>query len=284
MVTSASTKRALQPAQLQAKGLSKRFAQRAPFSRRKFVVDALKNADLDIQPCCVTAVVGESGSGKSTLAACIASLQRPDSGQIWFEGNEISNASIHELAALRPKIQLVFQDSAGALNPRFTAAQVIEEPLEIQKLASGKELRQRACELMELVGLSADCAERHAMQLSGGQRQRLAIARALALQPALLILDESLSGLDLITQAQILKLLLQLQTSHALTYLLISHDVGLVGQAADFVAVMHQGTIVEQGTRAQVLNAPQHEHTRELVASARILESSFHDLQPEREA
>lgn len=283
-MASTSTKRALQPALLQVKGLSKRFAQHPPFSRRKFVVDALKNVDLDIQPYCVTAVIGESGSGKSTLAACIASLQEPDSGQIWFEGNKISHASGRELALLRPKIQLVFQDSAGALNPYLNVAQIIEEPLEIQKLASGRELRHRACELIEQVGLSLHCADRSPLQLSGGQRQRVAIARALALQPVLLILDESLSGLDLIARAEILKLLLQLRSSHSLTYLLISHDVSLVGQAADFVAVMHQGTIVEQGTRANVLNAPRHQHTRELVASARILESRFHDLQPERDA
>jgi ABC-type glutathione transport system ATPase component len=284
MVTREATKRALAPALVQVKGLSKRYTQRSPFSRKKFVVEALTDVDLEIQPHCLTAVVGESGSGKSTLAACIASLQKADTGQIWFEGNEISKAGERELAALRPKVQLVFQDSAGALNLRFTAAQIIEEPLEIQKQASGKELRQRACELMEEVGLPADWADRSPLQLSGGQRQRLAIARALALRPRLLILDESLSGLDLVTQAQILNLLLELQTTHALTYLLISHDVSLVGQVADYVAVMHKGSVVERGTREQVLASPRHEHTRVLVSSARALEHGFYDLQPEHPA
>ena len=282
MNTSQATKRALAPALVQVRELSKRFVQRAPFSRKKFIVEALNAVDIEIQAHCLTAIVGESGSGKSTLAACIASLQKADSGQIWFEDNEVTNCSSEQLAALRPKIQLVFQDSTGALNPRLTAAQIIAEPLEIQKRISGSELRQRACELMERVGLSADWEKRTPSQLSGGQRQRLAIARALALQPSLLILDESLSGLDLVTQAQILNLLFELQGKHALTYLLISHDISLVGQIADYIAVMNRGNIVERGTRERILTAPGHEYTRALVSSARVLESKFYDLQPER--
>jgi ABC-type dipeptide/oligopeptide/nickel transport system ATPase subunit len=255
--------------------------QRELFSQRKFAVDALKNVDLELQPECLTALVGESGSGKSTLASCLALLERPDAGEIWFEGDEISRRDAAELAALRPKIQMVFQDSAGALNPRFSAAQIIEEPLEIQHRATGSNLRFRACELMEEVGLSADWANRSPLQFSGGQRQRLAIARAIALRPTFLILDESLSGLDLATQAQMLNLLMDLQTSHSLTYLLISHDLSLVGQIADYILVMQKGEIVERGLRQQVLGSPQHAHTRELLASARILGSAFRDLQPE---
>lgn len=277
-----ATKRALAPALVQVRGLSKGFVQRAPFSRKKFSIQALEMVDLEIQPRCLTAIVGESGSGKSTLAACIASFLKPDSGEIWFEGSEISNCSAQKLASLRTKIQLIFQDSAGALNPRFTAAQTIAEPLEIQNLAAGSKLHSMACDLMEQVGLLPDWADRTPSQLSGGQRQRLAIARSLALQPSLLILDESLSGLDLVTQTQILDLLLQLQRSRALTYLLISHDVSLVGQVADFVAVMHKGKIVEQGAKNQVLAAPKHEYTCALLSSARTVESKFHDLHTER--
>jgi ABC-type glutathione transport system ATPase component len=279
MRTEQATKRATKPALVQLHALNKQYVQRRPFSRRKFVIDVLRDVELEILPECLTALVGESGSGKSTLAACLAMLEQPDSGEIWFQGKEISRRSPQELALLRPKIQMIFQDSAGALNPRFSAVQIIEEPLEIQRRASGRLLRQRACELMEEVGLSADWAARSPLQFSGGQRQRLAIARAIALQPAFLILDESLSGLDLVTQAQMLNLLADLQTSYSLTCLLVSHDLSLIGQVADYVAVMQEGRIVEHGTRQQVLGAPQHSHTRELLASAQNIEAGCRDVQ-----
>jgi len=282
MATEASVKRALAPGLVKVSRLCKRYVQRAPFSSKKFVIEALVEADLEIAAGCVTALVGESGSGKSTLAGCLAMLEKPDSGEIWFESREISHSSERELAPLRPKIQMVFQNSAGALDPRFSAAEIIEEPLEIQRRASGRQLRLRACEIMEEVGLSPDWADRSPLEFSGGQRQRLAIARAIALKPSFLILDESLAGLDLSTQAQILNLLLDLRESHGLTYLLISHDLNLVGQIADFVAVMHQGRIVESGPSAQVLGKPQHAQTRGLLASARVLELAYHTAQAGR--
>lgn len=274
-----ATARAPKTALLRTTALSKRYVQGGGLSGKRFVIDALSDIDLDIAPQCLTALVGGSGSGKSTLARCLAMFEKPDTGEIWFEGKSISPASRRELAQLRPKIQMVFQDSAGALNPRSSAAQIIEEPLEIQRRETGQNLRVRALELMEEVGLSPDWAGRRPLELSGGQRQRLAIARAIALKPTFLILDESLSGLDLSTQAQILNLLLDLQAAHSLTYLLISHDLTLVGQVADFVAVMHQGRIVERGSRLQVLNNPQHVHTRDLVGSVRVLESAFRTAQ-----
>ncbi|OLB21850.1 MAG: hypothetical protein AUH15_08090 [Acidobacteriales bacterium 13_2_20CM_55_8] len=279
MRTEQAVKRAAKPALVRVSGLSKQYVQRGAFSRRKFVIDAVREVDLEIQPRCLTALVGESGSGKSTLARCLALLERPDKGEIWFEGEEVSRQRGRELASLRPKIQMIFQDSAGALNPRFSAAEIIAEPLEIQRLASGHQLHKRACELMEEVGLSPDWADRRPLEFSGGQRQRLAIARAIALQPAFLILDESLSKLDLITQAQILQLLSDLQTTHALTYLLICHDLTLVKRVADFVLVMHHGKIVERGTRQDVLSSPQHVHTRHLLSSVRDLESAFREVQ-----
>jgi len=281
MTAEQATKRAARPALVRVKGLHKRYVQRRAFSRSRFVVDALRNVDLELQPECLTALVGASGSGKSTLASCLAMLEKPDGGEIWFEGREISRCDARELIWLRPRIQMVFQDSAGALNPFFSAAQIVAEPLEVQRRESGRTLHQRACELMEEVGLSADWADRSPLEFSGGQRQRLAIARALALQPTLLILDESLSGLDLVTQAQILNLLADIRVTHSLTYLLITHDLSLVGQMADYIAVMHQGSIVEHGTRQRVFGSPQQAHTRKLLAATQDLESAFRAAQAE---
>jgi ABC-type glutathione transport system ATPase component len=274
-----TVRRSVKPALVRAVGLSKTYVQRAPFGRKKYAVNALVDVDLEVASASLTALVGESGSGKSTLARCLAMLEKPDRGEIWFEGEDASKYSDRELASLRPRIQMVFQDSAGALNPRFSAAEIITEPLEIQDRERGPRLRARACELMEEVGLSAKWADRRPLEFSGGQRQRLAIARAIALKPAFLILDESLSGLDLSTQAQILNLLLDLQKSYSLTYLLISHDLSLVGQIADFVAVMQQGRIVESGALQEVLRNPQHPHTRELLGSVRLMESAFRTAQ-----
>jgi len=274
---------AIKPALVKTSGLSKKYSQGSPFSRKKFAVDALVDVNFEIASGCLTALVGESGSGKSTLAACLAMLEKPDAGEVWFGGEEISGRSDRELAPLRPKIQMVFQDSAEALNPRFSAAEIIEEPLAIQRCRTTKQLRTRACELMEEVGLSADWADRRPLQFSGGQRQRLAIARAIALKPSFVILDESLSGLDLSTQAQILNLLLDLQTAHGLTYLLISHDFSLVGQVADFVAVMHKGRIVEYGARQPLIGNPQHDQTRTLLDSVRVMDRSFQAAQGGRQ-
>jgi peptide/nickel transport system ATP-binding protein len=279
MGTEPATRRARKDALVRTRGLSKRYEQRGPFSRKKFLIDALTDVDLEIAPGCLTALVGESGSGKSTLARCLALLERPDRGGIWFEGNEISHCDARQRATLRPKIQMVFQDSAGALNPRHSAGEIIAEPLEIQNRETGENLTTRVRELMEEVGLSPDWIDRRPLQFSGGQRQRLAIARAIALKPAFLVLDESLSGLDLSTQAQILNLLLDLQTMHGLTYLLISHDLSLVGQVADFVAVMFRGRVVEQGTRQNIFAHPEHTHTRELLNSCHLIESGFHTAQ-----
>src|SRR5450432_3665764 len=270
-----ATARAPKTALVRIAALSKRYSQAGGLMGKRFVVDALRGADLDIAPGCLTALVGGSGSGKSTLAKCVAMLEKADSGEIWFEGNTIWPGTSKQLSRLRPKIQMVFQDSASALNPRLSAAQIVAEPLEIQNLGKRSQLRERACELMTEVGLSPDWADRRPLEFSGGQRQRLAIARAIALKPALLILDESLSGLDLSTQAQILNLLLDLQAAHSLTYLLISHDLTLVGQVADFIAVMHQGKIVETGNRQQVLGCPQHSHSKELAASVRVVEEAY---------
>jgi peptide/nickel transport system ATP-binding protein len=207
--------------------------------------------NLDIRAGLTLALIGESGAGKSTLARCLMHLEEPDSGQIWFKGRS----------------QLVFQDTVLALNPRFTAAEIIEEPLRLRMQLPARERRQQAAVLMERVGLSREWAARPAVQFSGGQRQRLAIARALIFEPDFLILDEALSGLDQTAQQEILMLLRDLQAGQPLTYLFITHDVRLAAQFADEIAVMQNGKIVECGPTAKMLSAAQTLYARQLMAA-----------------
>lgn len=252
---------------MRVRGLSKEYLHRRWLSRKRAGVRALEGVDLEIRAGSTLALVGESGSGKSTLGTCLACLERPDSGQIWFEGRDLLTLPPGELFPLRRQIQMVFQDSANALNPRLSAAELIAEPLLIQREGTAGERRRRALEWMEEVGLSRKWSERRPMELSGGQRQRIAIARALSLCPKLLILDESLTGLDLSVQAQVVNLLLDLQQLHSLTYLFISHDLGLLGHVADEIAVLHRGRLVERGTATEIFTSARHPQTRALLAS-----------------
>ena len=231
---------------------------------------ALDGVDLTLERGSTLALVGETGSGKSTLARCLALLERPDAGSIRYLGQDLLAIDRRRLPALRRQIQLIFQDPASALNPRFSAAEVVAEPLRIQKI-NPRARRRRALEAMEQMGLLARWADRRPGQLSGGQRQRLAIARALVSEPRLLILDEALSALDLSVQARIINLLLELQTAHDLTYLLISHDLRVVGHLADELAVLFQGIIVDQGPVAKILRRPGHQHTRRLLEATPAL-------------
>ena len=249
------------------RGLSKRYQQRRRLTT--FGIQALDHVDLEIPYGSTVALMGESGSGKSTLAWCLARLLQPDAGEIRFAGQDLLKMPRRELAAVRRKIQLIFQDSAQALNPRFSAAEVVSEPLDIQALGTKAERRARALELMEQVGLSAAWAGRSPFQFSGGQRQRLAIARALTLQPSLLVLDEALTGLDRPIHEEIIDLLVELQAAHGLTYLYISHDLKLVERLADEVVVMHKGRIVERGGTAELFRGPSHPHTQAPI-SARL--------------
>jgi len=259
---------------LRVRGLSKRYATRDMLMRRRTAVCAMRNVELDIAPGKIIAVVGESGSGKSTLACCIAMLESWDEGEIYFRGRDLAKLSGNDLRTFRREMQLILQDSAAALNPRFTALEAVEEPLVIQSTKNTDERRREALRSMERVGLPAEWADRRVTQFSGGQRQRLAIARALILRPKFLILDEALSGLDLSTQAQVLNLLLELQEAYGLTYLFISHDLALIAQVADEIAVMHAGEIVERGAAADILNCPKNPHTMALVNAAASLDGN----------
>ncbi len=254
------------------RGLRKTFLQHREWSREKFLVCALDGVDLSLSEGQTLAVVGESGSGKSTLARCIALLEKPTSGEICFGGQDLLAASREELFPVRAQIQMIFQDPASALNPRFTAAEIIAEPLRIHRRGSPQGQRDRALKLMELVGLSTGWADRKPLEFSGGQRQRLAIARALALEPKLLILDEALSALDPPIQAQIINLLLELQKSRGLSYLYITHDLSAVGCLADEVAILARGRIVERAPTAKLFSHPQQPETQALLAAVPVLE------------
>ncbi len=233
----------------------------------RVTITALDRVSLTIPAGSIFALVGESGGGKSTLARCLALLETPDAGEILFAGRSHGSLSRSERGAVRRRIQLIFQDPAAAIQPRFSALDAVAEPLLIQGWADRRGRRHRALELLSEVGLGEELAERLTLELSGGQRQRVAVARALAAGPRLLILDEGLASLDLSIQAQMVNLLLKLQARYALTYLVISHDLRLVGHLADEVAVMHQGRIVERASPRDLLRRPQHPAARALVRS-----------------
>jgi ABC-type glutathione transport system ATPase component len=257
-------------ARLRVEALSKSYVSGGRWSKRTSV-QAVREASFEIQPGQTVALVGSSGCGKSTIARCIARLERPDSGRIWLEGQEIAHLEGQALDPIKMRVQMIFQDAVTSLNPRFSAAEAIEEPLRIRG-CDRLERREIAEAVMQDVTLSPSWLDRSVMNFSGGQRQRLAIARALTTRPKLLILDEAFAGLDLSTQAQIANLLLELQKSHALSYLLISHDLTLVAAMADAVAVMTNGKIVENRSTPEILSNPLHEETKKLVASARAAE------------
>ena len=264
---------------LRVRALSKKYV-RGGLWQKRLAINAVDNVDFEIMAGQTLALVGESGSGKSTVARCITRLESPDSGEIVFGGTDIAKLSTRDLISFRSRVQMVFQDAATALNPHFSAFQTIEEPLLLRRKTddrnSNRALRRDiAAALMTEVGISPDGMQRSILHFSGGQCQRLALARALALRPELLVLDEALTGLDLSTQAQITNLLLDLQVAHRLTYLLISHDMALVARLADSIAVMSGGRIVEAASTQQIISDPTHAATRQLVAAANSAASNL---------
>ena len=251
---------------LEVRGLSKKFVQQRMLSRKKFVVQSLIGIDLSLRRGSTMAVLGRSGSGKSTLARCLAGFETPDSGEVLLHGKP----EAAKKDAVRRRVQMIFQDAATSLNPRFTARQVIAEPLEIAQWKTDAERTVRALALMEEVGLDPDWALRLAGEFSGGQRQRLTLARALAAEPELLIMDEALSGLDMPLQAQMMRLLIHLQSRHGLTYLYISHDLNFISLFAQEVIVMEAGRIVERTTPSRLAESA-NPATRELVEASERL-------------
>ena len=252
---------------LKVEALVKHFPAARASSRRESAA-AVDGVTFSVLAGKTLSLVGESGSGKSTLAFCIASMERPTSGRIWIDGIELTTLSDRELRAIRPKIQLIFQDAAASMNPRWTALQIVAEPLVIQNQIARSEQFDRAQSLLQLVGLPIDAGSRRLSEFSGGQRQRMAIARALALQPKLLILDEAFSALDCSVQAQMANLLIELQSSIGITCLFITHDLAMAALLGDQIAVMDRGRIVESGDARDVVLHPATECTRALLAAS----------------
>jgi ABC-type dipeptide/oligopeptide/nickel transport system ATPase subunit len=234
---------------LEVRGLCKTYRQGRWWERR-FQVRALDNVDLTLHAGSTVALVGESGSGKTTLAMCLMGLENQDAGDMQLNGQSLREQGRRERAR---NMQLIFQDSAGALNPSMSASEIIEEPLLILGRESGGPRRKQVSKAMEQVGLPVSWGHRRPYQLSGGQRQRLAIARALVVEPKLLILDEALAGLDLSIQGQISNLLLDLQAAHGLSYLYISHNLALVAQFADEIVVLHKGQVTKRVKASEVV-------------------------------
>ncbi|MDX8534172.1 ATP-binding cassette domain-containing protein [Mesorhizobium sp. VK25A] len=233
-------------------------------------VHAVEGVSFDIFAGETLALVGESGCGKSTVARSIMQLDRPLSGSIRYDGHEIIGAGRAMLAGFRREVQMVFQDPFSSLNPRMTIGQALADPMRVHRIARGGELRKRAADLLAKVHLPPEHLERYPHAFSGGQRQRICIARALALDPRLLIADEAVASLDVTIQAQVINLLMDLQRDMGIAILFISHDMAVVERIAHRVAVMYLGEIVEIGDRRSVFGNPQHPYTRKLLSTVPV--------------
>ena len=252
---------------LRVRELRKYFPVRGGFMGKRAYVHAVEGVDLDIQKGETVGLVGESGCGKSTLGRLILRLIEADAGQIEFMGEDVRALKRRGLRALRRHMQIIFQDPYASLNPRMTVGEAIGEGLLIHRMAKARERQQRVAELLEIVGMNAAHASRYPHEFSGGQRQRIGIARALALEPQLIVADEPVSSLDVSIQAQILNLLLDLQQRFGMAYLFISHDLRVVRHLSDRVAVMYLGRIVEWAPAEELYRQAQHPYTQALLSA-----------------
>ena len=246
---------------LRVEHLSKYF----PRGRTRFA--AVQDVSVELKAGETLGIVGESGSGKSTLSRSIIRLYEPDEGKVYFDGVDFTTLSPNALREKRKDIQMIFQDPLASLNPMMTVAGAIEDPLIIHNVGTARERAKRVQELLELVGLDPAAANAFPFEFSGGQQQRIGIARALALNPKLLICDEAVSALDVSIQAQILRLLQDLQEQLGLAYLFISHNLAVVEHMSDVIGVMHTGKLVEYGSTEEIFSAPKQEYTRTLIES-----------------
>jgi len=251
---------------LEVKELHKHYPVRGGiFSRTVGTVRAVAGVSLTVHAGQTLSLVGESGCGKSTLGRTLMRLEEPTSGQVLFEGRDLAAASGDELFKLRREMQMVFQDPYSSLNPRLTVGEIVREPMLVHGMGSKAEQIARVRELLATVGLGADALQRYPSEFSGGQRQRIGVARALSLNPRLVIADEPVSALDVSVQSQVLNLMVQLQRERGLAYVFISHDLSVVEHVSDVVAIMYLGRIVEMGPVRQIFDNPAHPYTRALM-------------------
>ena len=257
---------------LQVRDLRKEFPVKSGFlvERVTHTVNAVDGISFDIAEGRTLGLVGESGSGKSTTGYCILQLLKPTAGSIRFQGKELTKLGREEIRRMRREMQIVFQDPYSSLDPRMTVGDIVAEPLDVHGVGSRRTRRDRVRELLDVVGFNPDYVNRYPHEFSGGQRQRVGVARALALNPSLIVCDEPVSALDVSIQAQILNLLKDLQRDFGLTYLFISHDLAVVRSMSDDIAVMKDGQIVETGPADDVYERPNHEYTRALLTAVPV--------------
>jgi oligopeptide/dipeptide ABC transporter ATP-binding protein len=269
---------------LQARNLVKHYSlnRGIVFKHEDASVKALDGVSLQVRRGETLGIVGESGSGKSTLAKLLLALEKPTSGQVLFHGEDVFALSARRLRELRRQIQIILQDPYSSLNPRMTVGAIVGEPFAIHPdVVPRSERRERVRELLHRVGLSPQAMNRYPHEFSGGQRQRIGIARALALQPEIVICDEPVSALDVSVQAQVINLLQDLQDEFALSYIFIAHDLSIVQHVCDRVAVMYLGKVVETGAEADVYETPTHPYTQALISAAPIPDPRQRDARKE---
>ncbi len=260
---------------LSIKDLRKEYSISRGLFKAPKIIKAVNGVSFDVKRGEILSIVGESGCGKSTTAKLLTGIERATSGEIHFEGKRLMHFDKKDWSEYRKKVQIIFQDPYSSLNPRWNVGQIIAEPLMLNSTLSSKEIQKKVYEIMDKVGLAKEWYERYPHQFSGGQRQRIGIARALILNPEVVVCDEPVSALDVSIQAQVLNLLLDLQEELNLTYVFISHDLGVVEHISDRVIVMYFGDIVEQNSVDELLANPQHEYTKKLLGAIPHVETAL---------
>ncbi len=264
---------------IEARNLTTRFDIKSGiFGRVSGRVHAVENVSFHVEPQETLSLVGESGCGKSTTGRSLLKLVEPTRGQVLFEGQDITGFSQTRMREVRPRLQMIFQDPFASLNPRLTAGSAIAEPMRVHGIASGSELKDRVAMLLRRVGLPPEHAQRFPHEFSGGQRQRICIARALGLNPRMIVADEAVSALDVTIKAQVINLMMELQDEFGIAFLFISHDMAVVERISHRVAVMYLGQIVELGSRSAVFENPSHPYTRRLLSAVPVADPRLRNL------